>query len=369
MKKIKLLFTILLFIQFNSLLAQIVKVDTTITADIETLVKEVLAKQDYVNVTNVNYSTGTKFDKDESFGVGYFTGGEDNFPIKQGIIISTGSAKNATGPKTTKQSEGTLKWPGDLDLAKEIGVSLDNMSNATFVEFDFTTKEKVFNFNFVFASEEYGKFQCHYGDAFAFLLTDTVTGETENLAKVPNTNDLISVMTIRNTKYNLSCDSQNEDYFGRFFGKPGYEGEQGEAIEDSPTNFKGFTKKITANAYVVPNRKYHLKLVIADNEDYAFDSGIFFEANSLGGLSMGEFSNDDKFKIYPNPTTGLISISTKEKLDDLKVDVIDINGRVLMTKTITKNDNQLNIMALPKGIYMLNIKGENINNFKKIVKE
>ena len=93
-----------------------------------------------------------------------------------------------------------------------------NSTNATALEFDFTPIAPNFSFDFLFASEEYGNFQCQFSDAFAFLLTNTLTGETVNLAVVPGTNLPISVVTIRDFLYNSSCPSQNAAYFGAYNG-------------------------------------------------------------------------------------------------------------------------------------------------------
>ena len=41
--------------------------------------------------------------------------------------------------------------------------------------------------DFLFASNEYGEFQCGFSDVFAFLLTDLTTGVTTNIAVVPGT--------------------------------------------------------------------------------------------------------------------------------------------------------------------------------------
>ena len=64
-----------------------------------------------------------------------------------------------------------------------------------------------FKFDFVFASNEYGQWQCGFSDVFAFLLTDLTTGETKNLAVLPNTDSTISIRNIRDNQYNSSCTS------------------------------------------------------------------------------------------------------------------------------------------------------------------
>lgn len=152
-------------------------------------------------------------------------------------------------------------------------------TNATVLEFDFTSVSLQFDLDFVFASEEYGNYQCEFSDAFAFLLTNLTTGVTTNLAVVPNTTLPISVVTIRDFLYNSSCTSENPEYFGRFNG--------GSNSTSSPTNFNGQTILMTASSILTPNNPYHIKLVIADRGDNKSDSAIFIAADSF---NVGQFA-------------------------------------------------------------------------------
>jgi hypothetical protein len=141
----------------------------------------------------------------------------------------------------------------------------------------------------VFASEEYGNFQCQFSDAFAFLLTNMNTGITTNLAVVPNTNDPISVVTIRDYLFNSSCPSANAQYFGGFNG--------GSGVAGSATNFNGQTTILTAASVLTPGVPYHIKLVIADRLDPQSDSAIFLSSDSFNigqdvlGLDLTSSSN------------------------------------------------------------------------------
>ena len=145
--------------------------------------------------------------------------------------------------------------------------------NASVIEFDFVPLTDFISFDFIFASEEYGNFQCQFSDAFAFLLTNTTTGVTTNLALVPNTNLPISVVTIRDYLYNSSCPSANAQFFGSYNG--------GSQAASSAINFNGQTTLMTAASTLVPGVQYHIKLVIADRLDPQSDSAIFISANSL----------------------------------------------------------------------------------------
>ncbi len=269
MKKI-LLVIILLFTIFG--FSQPLSVSTT-SHTVPQLVNDVLINSPCVSATNITWSTGSNFGS--SNGIGFFQNSNPNFPMNSGVVLSTGNALNAAGPNTSLLNDGSVAWPGDSSLEATLAASGIPMvsKNATVLEFDFTPISPNFSFDFVFASEEYGNYQCHYSDAFAFLLTNMNTGVTTNLAVVPSTTLPISVVTIRDSQYNSSCPSANAQFFGSFNG--------GSAAAGSATNFNGQTKLLTAAAPLIPNVPYHIKLVIADRLDPQSDSAIFISSDSF----------------------------------------------------------------------------------------
>lgn len=237
------------------------------------LVNNVLINSPCVSATNITWRTGTNFSS--SNGLGFFQNTNPNFPMQSGVVLSTGNILNTPGPNNSLLNDGSTAWPGDSDLEATLAASGITMvsKNATVLEFDFTPISPNFSFDFIFASEEYGNFQCLYSDAFAFLLTNVSTGVTTNLAVVPNTTLPISVVTIRDFQYNSSCPSVNPQYFGSFNGGSGAAG--------SATNFNGQTKVLTASSVLTPNIPYHIKLVIADRADPQSDSAIFLSSDSF----------------------------------------------------------------------------------------
>jgi hypothetical protein len=148
-------------------------------------------------------------------------------------------------------------WPGDADLEALLAEQgeFESTYNATSYEFDFVPVLDNISFRFIFAAEEYGTFQCSFFDVFAFLLTDTTTGITTNLAVVPNTNTPISVLTIRDQAFNNVCGSVNPEYFGDFYQLP-----QGLNPLGAPVNFNGITVPMTAFANVIPCRLFGWQL-------------------------------------------------------------------------------------------------------------
>lgn len=254
--------------------SQTINVDTS-TYTVPQLVTDVLVNKTCVPVNNISWRTGTNFGSTIN-GIGYFDNTNPAFPLSSGVILSTGNVANAPGPNTTQLNDGNAAWTGDADLEATLlaaGITM-NSTNATVLEFDFVPFSPNFNFQFLFASEEYGNFQCQFSDAFAFLLTNTTTGVTTNLAVVPSTTIPISVVTIRDFLYNSSCPSANPTYFGAFNG--------GSVAAGSATNFNGQTVIMNAaSSTLTPNTMYHIKLVIADRQDNQADSAIFLGANSF----------------------------------------------------------------------------------------
>jgi gliding motility-associated-like protein len=266
-------FLIILSLFWLGCFSQTITVDTG-TYTVPQLVTDVLVNKSCVSVSNISWRTGTNFGS--SNGIGYFENTNPSFPLSSGVILSTGNVANAPGPNTMDLSDGNAAWTGDADLEATLlasGISV-NSTNATVLEFDFVPLSSNFDFRFLFASEEYGNFQCQFSDAFTFLLTNTATGVTTNLAVVPGTSTPISVTTIRDFIYNSSCPSVNPAYFGAFNG--------GSDAATSATNFNGQTVVMSASSNsLIPNTNYHIKLVIADRQDSQSDSAIFLGANSF----------------------------------------------------------------------------------------
>lgn len=262
-------------ILFNLTQAQYINVDTSSYTP-QQLVEEFLGVKNSscISISGVAV-TGNPSTTNLSYG--YFDRGTSGFDIEKGVILSSGSAQQATGPNTFRQDEVGSGWGGDVDLSNILNVS---NTNATSLEFDFISyiSDKV-SFEYMFLSEEYDKFKsksgCGYSDVFAFLIKqDGSTDPYINIALVPGTNDPVSVVNVRGSGGN--CPGKNEDYFGSFNVES--------PTSTSPTNFNGQTKVLTAIANVKIGQKYHIKLVIADEGNPTHDSAVFLKAGSFVGI-------------------------------------------------------------------------------------
>ncbi len=263
----KRLFFILTILISNLGLSQNIQVDSQ-TYTPQQLIENILIDSDCItNVLVTNVVGGDFNNTDQSYG--FFDATGTTFPFQSGLVLSTGRLINTQGPNTTLSDDDAPNWVGDNDL--ETILNEANTLNATIIEFDFTTIADQVSFRYIFASEEYQENNpntCQYSDLFGFLIRPVNEQQYTNIALVPNTQTPVKVTTVHPEIPN-GCPAENEFYFESWNGTV------------SPINFNGQTKVLTATATVIPNETYHVKLVIADEQNYRYDSAVFLEAGSF----------------------------------------------------------------------------------------
>lgn len=254
--------------------AQYITVDDTKSA--KELIENTLVNSTCASATNFKVTGDTFSGVQNSYG--YFNAGSSNFPLKEGVILSTSSSKTAIGPYVSNQNGGGNKlWLGDADLDQKLGTK---SVNATVLEFDFIPLTDFISFNYIFASNEYQSyFPCEYSDGFAFLIKEAgSTDEYKNIAVIPGTNIPVSSKNVHPI-INSIVDSQNITHAGCVAINEGYF--NGFNTPSSPVNYSGQTIKMTAKSDVIAGKAYHIKLVIADDGAQYYDSAVFLEAGSF----------------------------------------------------------------------------------------
>jgi hypothetical protein len=133
------------------------------------------------------------------------------------------------------------------------------------------------------------------------------------------------------------------------------------AGNSSVTNYYEFMDNNPQNGF----NYYRIKLINTDGTEE------FTEVKVL----ENKFSSDD-FAVYPNPSSDIIHFnSTADKAEDMKVEVLDILGRVVKTEihksVIGKNNVPLRIAELQAGAYSLRVTflQSNRTNSAKFVKK
>ncbi|WP_299123982.1 choice-of-anchor L domain-containing protein [uncultured Winogradskyella sp.] len=252
-----------LFVHIYILCAQQIITDNTLQPN---QLIENLIGGDCATVSNISSSINGNVNNIISYGA--FDRGTSNFPIQNGIILSTGRVSSAGNTYNSQNlSDGEITWETDSDIQDILGI--DQTLNATSIEFDFSSVNNFVAFKYLFASDEYQQeYPCTFKDVFAVLIKRAGTADPYiNIALVPETTAEITTNTIHQD-INGFCEAQNETYF--------------EGYNLGNTNFNGSTTVLTATTDIIPNETYHIKFIIADHIDERFDSAVFISAESFG---------------------------------------------------------------------------------------
>lgn len=90
-------------------------------------------------------------------------------------------------------------------------------------------------------------------------------------------------------------------------------------------------------------------------------------------VATGTLATDDvqaegleTVKIYPNPAQNIIHIELPKDHKDFKVEITDMNGRLLLN---AENENKMNTSSLANGVYMVTVKSDKSNVTRKIIIE
>lgn len=319
--------------------AEIIIVNTSQTA--QQLVQDVLIGTPCMVVSNIATSGGATYNLPSS--IGTFNKSNASFPLESGIVLSTGAATKVPGPNKTYQNN-VSGWPGDQELAQIMGMG--NYMDATSLEFDFVPVIDHISFDYLFASGEYGMYQCAYADAFAFILTDVLTGVKTNLAVVPGTNTPVAVTTINDAQYIPSgvatCPSVNSQYFGSYYGTVPFA---------APINFNGITVPMTAQSAVTPGHQYHIKIVIANRSDHLYNSAVFLKAGSfnIGSIDSGYTQlTSSAGPVLCNGQSTLLSVNGSSSLNyTWKHNGNPVPGATSNTLTATEAGTYTVNMAIP----------------------
>lgn len=245
--------------------------------------------------------------------------------VKSGLVLSTGLAAKVSGLNNKPNETYSFGDAGnDSDLKAFIKPNLYDIS---LIEFDFVPLANSFQFNYQFGSEEYPEYVgSAYNDVFGFFVSaDSVT---KNIAIIPGQDIPVSINTINHTTNSdlfidnnlfsndalqrlapVFSEKTRGGFFSRLFSSKTSKADDGSVAADAALLKKvsaqlyknlqldGITKKLTAQTYLVPYKKYHLKIIIADVADNIYDSGVFIESNSLSSTRDTAQSN---FIDYPD---------------------------------------------------------------------
>uniref|UniRef100_UPI004049C8F4 choice-of-anchor L domain-containing protein n=1 Tax=Fluviicola sp. TaxID=1917219 RepID=UPI004049C8F4 len=192
--------------------------------------------------------------------VGRFENGS-SIGLTSGLVLSTGIVSGSQQPSVVFNNTA-FGGQGDADIAN-FGIQAGQVPtnyDACIVEFDFSpTLSDTISFTYVLASEEYPEYaNSSFTDRFLFLVAAN-GGAYANIAFLPGTTIPVEINSVNATV--------NQQYYVDNMSGP----------NASSFVFDAYTTPFVAQFYAQTGVSYHIKLVIADVSDGAFDSAIFLD--------------------------------------------------------------------------------------------
>jgi len=103
----------------------------------------------------------------------------------------------------------------------------------------------------------------------------------------------------------------------------------------------------------------------ACNPSKSFTSTISNIASS-NGLGIAEESIDNLIKVYPDPATDNLTIESPSRI---KIDLLNVQGQLIKTVAASNSKTEIDVSALPTGVYIVEVKTEKGVGIGKFVKE
>jgi outer membrane protein OmpA-like peptidoglycan-associated protein len=252
--------------------AQIVVQNTT--KDIEKFVKENLLGNGIV-AYNFKYSGNLE-------AMASFTSSNDLLKIPEGLLLSTGKASDVAHANDVNNQWSGNATRGDKDLNRiGKGITID----AAVLEFDFIATRNKLEFEYFFASEEYMEYaESKYNDVFAFVISGP-GARKKNIALLPDKKTIVSVNNIN--QYKNGELYINNNIFTKNGERLKMSKKKMKKLNSELINFfqyDGLTVPMKAEINLIPGKKYHIKIAIADVGDFKYDSGVFIKKNSFNAV-------------------------------------------------------------------------------------
>ena len=91
-------------------------------------------------------------------------------------------------------------------------------------------------------------------------------------------------------------------------------------------------------------------------DDIELSNTVGINEVAEGGLSL-----------YPNPASSMVTVSTEGVEGNVTVQVVDLNGRVMMQQQGNAQSFRFDVSTLAQGAYFVRLTGENVNAVRKLI--
>lgn len=115
-----------------------------------------------------------------------------------------------------------------------------------------------------------------------------------------------------------------------------------------------------------------MTLIASGETDYQEFIRIANTTIDIGAYEFGStlgFENNIKlnYKIYPNPSSGILNIDFDDAINEAKITIFNALGQIIKNEISTKSGQVFNLSELKNGIYFIEIQQNNSRQINKIV--
>jgi hypothetical protein len=138
-------------------------------------------------------------------------------------------------------------------------------------------------------------------------------------------------------------------------------------IQVRETTKKNDTVTLVEDTYYA----YHIGTVKIERsfpiKQYHVDELVNYVANAPTSIER-LIENENKFSVYPNPASDILTLNISNTNNEwLEMDIYDITGAKLKSKTIKQNNQKIKVGDLNDGVYMVTLKSKGLIEYQKLV--
>jgi hypothetical protein len=91
---------------------------------------------------------------------------------------------------------------------------------------------------------------------------------------------------------------------------------------------------------------------------------IWYDFTPVGNVDI---TIDKEVSLYPNPAEDIVTVALSDKTN-ASIQITDLKGKILLEKsTNDETETNININALPAGLYLVKVISDEFNVVKKLV--
>jgi hypothetical protein len=219
----------------------------------------------------------------------FTTGTASGLQMNTGIVMTTGLASSWNAgdlppqpgfPDLTERTSHLSYAAGDLSLQDRIAGTVTR--DAAVLEFDVFCTNSQLEFDYQFGSDEYDEFIGRFNDGFMITIDGVI------VSLLPDCSDIVAVNTLNNGYINDDNEVIHLPLNRHLFLDDDLDIDPTVLPVNQPkqVEYDGLTVRLRSHALVVPNKFHHIRIVIADVDDYEMDSALFLQKSSVRTINV-----------------------------------------------------------------------------------